>query len=72
MSKSTFHDIGNQLLIAKGMVEISFKNTTKADGLTPEMKESIAAKLQLSIDALNKINGLLQTAKKEYLYKDMT
>ncbi len=70
MSKSIFHDIGNELLIAKGMVEIAMKNANKIEGLDPAQKEAVLQKLQKSIDAMGKMNDLLQAAKKEYLYKE--
>lgn len=70
MSKSLFHDIGNELLIAKGMVEIAMKNANKIEGLDPAQKEAVIQKLQRSVDAMVKMQDLLQAAKKEYLYKE--
>ena len=67
MSKSIFHDIGNQLLIAKGMADMASKQLEKTSGLDEATKAALEAKLKKTSDAIEKINNLIQQAKSEYL-----
>ena len=67
MSKSIFHDIGNQLLIAKGMAEMAAKHLERMNGLDEASKANFETKLKKTIDAIGKVNELVQQAKLEYL-----
>lgn len=62
--------MGNEVLIIRGMIEIALQNIEETENANPEMSEKVKAKLEKSLESIRKVNGLLQRAKSDYLYKE--